>query len=257
MEVWLNCREPKISQRSQFIESVIKALTTLGFDLQVEAMMLHGLYRKHLLTLFEFQFPEHFSEIILQLLKFSNGTPDSSLIAICVWEDVINSLSKPINLNVKIPLREQLRNYAESQRVLEHQQLLEAAELFAKHFTHQRLQYGLYGLYPKCRNYMDVFVMFLGMISHGLVFTSLRVHQDLPNEKVCEKLWCSLRDMFTPWLVPYSMQNLKDNMAAWIQQLADDRSVLLPWIPPDLELAQRVTDVLIESVKFLIHLQSG
>lgn len=257
IENWLNCREPKINQRSQFIESIIKALTTLGFDLPVDALSLHGLYRKHLITLFTFQFPEHYNEILLQLLKCSNGSPDSCLLAINVWEDIISILARPVQLNIKIPLREQLRNYAEHQNMLQHQQLLETAELFAKHFTNERLQYGLYGLYPKCRNYMDVFVMLLGMVSHGLVVSTLKVHQDLSSEKISEKIWPYLRDVFTPWLVPYSMQNLKENMAAWIQQLADDRSILLPWIPPDVELAKRVASVLTESLLFLIHLQSG
>lgn len=162
IEGWLTTREPKLAQRSQFIQSVTKSLSAMGFDPPIQALMLHGLYRKHLLTIFEFQFPEHYGEVIVQVLKASNATTDSSLISVNVWLDLLNSLAQPVHLNVKTTLRDQLRQYAQYQKMLHHQELLETAELLAKQFTAERLQYGLYGLYPKCRNYMDVFVLYMG-----------------------------------------------------------------------------------------------
>lgn len=245
-------KDPKLSQRTEFIQCIVKSLTLLGFDPSVDSMMLHGLYRRHLLTIFEFQFPEHYGEILVVLLRASNGSNDANLLALNVWLDVINSLSRPMNINLKDSLRDQLRLYAQCQQMLQHQEILETAELFAKHFTQERFQYGLYGLYPKCRNYIDIFALLLGMTGHGLIASSLRTHQGLLSDKVVQKIWPYLINIFAPWLVPYSMQNVKDNMASWIQQLADDRSVLLPWIPSDISLAQKIINVFYECLQYLI-----
>lgn len=38
----------------------------------------------------------------------------------------------------------------------------------------ERLQYGLYGLYPKYRTYNDPLTMFLGMIGHALIVLTLQ-----------------------------------------------------------------------------------
>ncbi|XP_056634672.1 ectopic P granules protein 5 homolog [Diorhabda sublineata] len=250
---WLRQKSPRISQRSQFIQSVMQALTTLGFNPPFEALTLHCLYEKHLLTIFEYQFPEHYGEILMQLLKSSSGNPETNLVSISVWMSMLNFLAQPVVLNLQTPLRDQLRNYAQHQNILQHQELLETAEHLARHFTQERLQYGIYGLYPKCRSYMDVYMLFMGIIGHGIIVSMINVHQGLLGDRLCEKIWPFIRDMFTPWLVPYSMQNLKDNMASWIQQLADDRSVLLPWIPADTQFAQKILNSFRECISFVIH----
>ncbi|KAL3265469.1 hypothetical protein HHI36_009673, partial [Cryptolaemus montrouzieri] len=254
---WLHMKNPKLNQRSQFIEIVIKGLSALGSDPPVEAMMLHGLYRKHLLTVFEFQFPEHYGEILASLLQSSSGTTDVAPIAISVWVDVLNSLAHPTQIHIKISLREQLRAYAQNQEKLHYQEILETTELLARHFTQERLQYGLYGLYPKCRHYMDVYALLLGMIGHGLIISSLNTHQGLVSDKMCEKVWPYIRDMFAPLIAPYSMQNVKENMASWIQQLTDDRSVLLPWITADVQCAQKILNSFQECILFLLHVLPG
>lgn len=245
-------KDPKLIQRTEFIECIVKSLTLLGFDPSVDSIMLHGLYRCHLQTMFEFQFPEHYGEILVALLKTSNGSNDANLIALNVWLDVINSLARPMKINLKGSLRDQLRLYAQCQQMLQHQEILETAELFGKHFTQERFQYGLYGLYPKCRNYIDIFAFLLGMTGHGLISSSLSTHQGLLGDKIVQKIWPYLINTFAPWLVPYSMQNVKDNMASWIQQLADDRSILLPWIPSDISLAQKIINVFYECLQYLI-----
>ncbi|CAG9856312.1 unnamed protein product [Phyllotreta striolata] len=253
IENWLGRKNPKISQRSQLVQLVVEALTKLGYDPPVEAATLHCLYRRHLLLIFEHQFPEHYGEVLVLLLKASSANPEANSLSESVWMDVLNFLSQPVPLNLKAPLRDQLRQYAQHQNVLQHQELLDTAELLARHFTQERLQYGIYGLYPKCRVYMDVYTLLLGTVGHGIIVSMLNTHQGLLGDKLCEKIWPYLRDMFAPWLVPYSMQNLKENMASWIQQLADDRSVLLPWIPADTGFAQKILCSFRECVSFVIH----
>lgn len=50
----------------------------------------------------------------------------------------------------------------------------DTAALLSQHFMKERLQYGLYGLYPKYRIYNEPLVMFLGMVGHALVVLTLQ-----------------------------------------------------------------------------------
>ncbi|XP_045481046.1 ectopic P granules protein 5 homolog [Harmonia axyridis] len=254
IDKWLQNKKPKLNERSQFIELVVKGLSTLGTDPPVEALTLHGLYRKHLLSVFQFQFPEHYGEILVNLLRTCCETSNSCPVAISVWLDILNSLSFPTQIHPRNALRDQLRAYAQNQQKLNYREILETSELLSGHFTQERLQYGLYGLYPKCEQYLDIYCLLLGMSGHSLIISSLNVHQGLESDKMCEKIWPHIRDMFAPWIAPYSMQNLKDYMASWIQQLTDDRSVLLPWIPSNVNSAQKMLDCFKECILFLLHI---
>lgn len=46
-------------------------------------------------------------------------------------------------------------------------------------------------------------------------------------------------------------------MAAWIQQLTDDRSILPPWIAADSGHAHKVAAIFTESIRFLFDNLSG
>jgi len=74
---------------------------------------------------------------------------------------------------------------------------------------------------------------------------------------VCEQLWPVLTEMFSPWLTPYWTSNLKEPTAAWIQQLTDDRSVLLPWIAADGPHAHSVMCMFTECVRFILDTLPG
>lgn len=55
--------------------------------------------------------------------------------------------------------------------------------LLASHFNRERLQYGLYGLYPKYRVYVDALAIFLGIIGHSLVVSTLQNGQGVISNK--------------------------------------------------------------------------
>nr|XP_022906095.1 ectopic P granules protein 5 homolog [Onthophagus taurus] len=250
---WLQSKDPKLSQRSNFIEMVVKALQSLGENPKTECLTLDDLLRKHLLSMLNHEFPEHFGEILMVLLKSSNCSVDTGYISIKVWLDFINYLAKPVEINLSIPLKDQIRQYAPQQRLLRHTELLETATLLCKHFTEERFQYGLYGLYPKTRYYVEVFMAFHGMIGHALVISTLNQHPGVLGDTLCDIIWPYLRDMFSPWILPYSMQNMKENMANWIKQLADDRSIILPWIPSDSPSAMKSVHTFFECIMFVIE----
>lgn len=227
---------------------------SIGAEPSPQILMLHGVYRKHLLYVFEHQFPEHFGEILINVLKASNSGTDTGCVSVSVWMDLLNFLASPLTLKTNINLRDQLRRYAQQQNLLHYQELLDMANLLSRHFTQERFQYGLYGLYPKTRMYIDVFILLIGMTGHALIISAMNTHQGLLGDKLCEIIWPYLRDIFAPWIVPYMMNNFKDNMANWIQQLADDRSVLLPWIPADGPYAQKAVHMFFECLQFMTQM---
>lgn len=53
-------------------------------------------------------------------------------------------------------------------------------------------------------------------------------------------------------MTPYWTRNLREPTAAWIQQLTDDRSVLLPWIITDGPCANRTVAMFVECIRFII-----
>ncbi|CAB0036559.1 unnamed protein product [Trichogramma brassicae] len=127
----------------------------------------------------------------------------------------------------------------------------DTAMLLGKHFMTERLQYGLYGLYPKYRIYNEPITTFLGMIGHALVVLTLQSDRGTLADQLCEKIWPVLSDMFAPWITPYWTRNLREPTAAWIQQLTDDRSVLLPWIITDGPFANRTMSMFVECIRFI------
>ncbi|XP_069674865.1 ectopic P granules protein 5 homolog isoform X3 [Periplaneta americana] len=256
---WLVTRRPRLSERSQFIELVGKALTTAGLNPEEEKLILHEVFRRHIRQLLLHDFPEHYGEVLNLALR---GSETQSL-SLEVWFDILNALMSGEGENLAPPRRlrpgqnlgkvkEETRNYATEQKMLTYQELRETASLLGSHFTKERLQYGLYGLYPKYRVYVEPLTAFLGMVGHGLVVSTLQHDRGTLSNKLCEQLWPALSEMFSPWLAPYWTRNLKEPTAAWIQQLTDDRSVLLPWIATDGPHAHRVVSMFTECVRFIL-----
>lgn len=65
------------------------------------------------------------------------------------------------------------------------------------------------------------------------------------------QLWSTIRDLYSPWILPYTQQQVSSNCAAWIQQLSSDRKLLLPWIAADSGLALLMATSVTHCVSFL------
>lgn len=65
------------------------------------------------------------------------------------------------------------------------------------------------------------------------------------------QLWETIRDLYSPWILPYTQQQVSSNCAAWIQQLSSDRKLLLPWIAADSGLASMMAASATHCVSFL------
>lgn len=248
---WLNYRRPRLSERSMFIDLVCKALCNIGLNPDDDKLILHELFRNHLRLVLLHEFPEHYGEVLSAVLRGSEGQN----LSLDVWRDLLGALSGRSKTAAPIhptKVREEIRRYATEQRLLSRQEIHDTAVLLSKHFMKERLQYGLYGLYPKYRVYNEPLVMFLGMIGHALVVLTLQFDRGSLADQLCERIWPVLSEMFAPWMTPYWTRNLREPTAAWIQQLTDDRSVLLPWIITDGPHANRTVAMFVECVRFII-----
>ncbi|XP_031837862.1 ectopic P-granules autophagy protein 5 isoform X2 [Nomia melanderi] len=248
---WLNYRRPKLSERSTFIDLVCRALCNMGLNPEEEKLILHELFRNHLRLVLLHEFPEHYGEVLSVILKCS----ESQNLSLDVWRDLLGTLSSKPKNSFSIQsskIRDEIRHYATEQRLLSRQEIFDTAILLSRHFMQERLQYGLYGLYPKYRIYNEPLTVFLGMVGHALVVLTLQSDRGSLGVQLCEKIWPVLSDMYSPWITPYWTRNLKEPTAAWIQQLTDDRSVLLPWIITDGPYANKIVAMFVECVRFII-----
>lgn len=146
----------------------------------------------------------------------------------------------------------------------------------------ERLQYGLYGLYPKYSIYMEPILILHSMVGHAVVASVLRVQKGLLADRsklflifilttdifvnpqlnnflftVCEKIWPILANLFSPWIVPYYTGSLHEPPAAWIQKLTEDRSVLLPWTSAESQIANKMMFTFTESLRFTLDALPG
>ncbi|XP_003703213.1 ectopic P-granules autophagy protein 5 isoform X2 [Megachile rotundata] len=248
---WLNYKRPRLSERSTFIDLVSRALCNIGFNPPDDKLILHELFRKHLQLILLHKFPEHYGEVLNAVLKSS----ESQNLSLDVWHDLLRILSGKQKTTFSIHLskiRDDIRHYATEQRLLSLQEIHDTAILLSKHFMQERLQYGLYGLYPKYRVYNEPLSIFLGMVGHALVALTLQFDRGSLGDQLCEKIWPVLCEMYSPWVSPYWTRNLKEPTAAWIQQLTDDRSVLLPWIITDGLYANKIVAMFVECIRFII-----
>ncbi|XP_020300063.1 ectopic P granules protein 5 homolog isoform X2 [Pseudomyrmex gracilis] len=248
---WLNYRRPRLSERSTFIDLVSRALCNIGLNPEEEKLMLHELFRNHLRLILLHEFPEHYGEVLSAVLKGS----ESQNLSLDVWRDLLGALSGKPKSNAPVhpsKIRDEIRHYATEQRLLSRQEMHDTAVLLSRHFMKERLQYGLYGLYPKYRIYNEPLTIFLGMVGHALVVLTLQADRGSLADQLCEKIWPVLSEMYAPWITPYWTRNLREPTAAWIQQLTDDRSVLLPWIITDGPYANRTMSMFAECIRFIV-----
>lgn len=120
-----------------------------------------------------------------------------------------------------------------------------------------RLKHGLYGLYPKYHHYAEVILIFYGMLSHAYVAETLKLDLGSLSSAIAEQIWPLLRDLYSPWLAPYWSKHERPHAAEWIQELTDDRIVLLPWLNTDAALASHCCGVFIESIRFIVDTLPG
>ncbi|XP_058832543.1 ectopic P granules protein 5 homolog [Topomyia yanbarensis] len=224
---WMNRYRPKLVDVNQLAESILRGLE--GWN-QPDAVLIQDLLQRHLIHLFEYDFPEHYGDI----LQISLVASSKKKIMPKVLLELINSMRrmvgcKPLAFGLDLDvLLEEFREFATKQSILSYKDIIDTTVLLTQHFQKERLSHGLHGLYPKHSDYCGVLSLLLGTMGHAAVVAAVHTYPGVLADDLINWLWPSLCDMFSPWLIPYFPQNMKQ-IANWIQQVVSGSSILPPW----------------------------
>ena len=217
---WL-ATSPPSSATSSLLSTLGSCLARSGPEPPPPRAMLHGLHRRHLLLLLQHS-PSHYPDVLRLLLALTEGsTLDPAL-----WLDLLCCLtSSPGRFCLTSQTQQERLGEVASWLVAQGSQGLvlglEAASIVTHHFQEERLHFGLYGLYPKYRNYVEPLAAYLCLLGGQLIASG-------PLQEV----WPRLEALYGPWLLPLAPQD-RGEAAPWIQHLTDSASCLPPWIPGD------------------------
>lgn len=155
------------------------------FDLkQLIYNVLRQVLRRHLIHIFEYEFPEHYGEVIQIVI---NGSSDQKLMP-NVLMDLLKSIYKLANCNglqnesqmqSTAKLKEDIINFATTQKLLSFKDIQDTMGLLARHFQSERLQHGLHGLYPKHKNYCDPITLLFKSLGYSIVVAAVHAYPGL------------------------------------------------------------------------------
>lgn len=144
--------------------------------------------RRHLIHIFEYDFPEHYGEV-LQLILVSCS---EQKILPSVLNELINSIYKLADCNgIEIAttnisatkMKESLVNFATAQNIFSFKVLQDTMALLARHFINDRLQYGLHGLYPKHKDYCEILAILFKSMGFAAIVSAVQTYPGVLAEK--------------------------------------------------------------------------
>lgn len=250
---WLQLNKPKLIDVSHLIQLILRGLEL--WNLQ-NSDLLQDLLRCHLVSLFLYQFPEHYGEILQCVLTgFSNQRLKPNVLL-----DLLNAFYQRVGCAKLDPLmsigrmKDEFRNFASKQDILVYNDVHSTSLMLAHHFYSERLQFGLHGLYPKFSEHCDVLCFLLGSVGHSAVASAIQAFPGIMADQLVNWLWPCLSEMFSPWLIPYYPQNMKDTPANWIQQFTSTNSVLQPWSDIQVENAGKMVRVFAMCLQYVLDM---
>lgn len=171
------------------------------------------LLRRHLVHIFQYDFPEHYGECLQTVLA---GCSDQRLLPSVLGELLqaiyqLAQCAEPPGADAlqAAPLRPPMNNddsngpssspaaahfalldacvaqFAERQQLFGYPVVLDTLRLLAQHFRTERLQHGLHGLYPKHRDACGVLAALMRSYAQALVVTAVCAYPGLLADK-CE-----------------------------------------------------------------------
>lgn len=76
-------------------------------------------------------------------------------------------------------LKEDIINFATTQKLLSFKDIQDTMGLLARHFQSERLQHGLHGLYPKHKNYCDTIALLFKSLGYSIVVAAVHAYPGL------------------------------------------------------------------------------
>ncbi|XP_071443413.1 ectopic P granules protein 5 homolog isoform X2 [Hetaerina americana] len=228
-----------------------------------------GLFQKHLRLVLMYKFPEILVEV-LELILIATG--DHHLPPL-IWYDLMECivsmgcLNKSTTTSTSVQKSDGspdewsllVKEFSMTQNILSLIKVKEVVMLFATFFRRERLQFGLHGIYPKYRTHIKPIEKFLELLGCSLLAMSLRERKEIITSPASpDSTWLSLREMYSPWLLPYWEDELMGSeCTVWIMELMIGHPPLTPWIIPDSTFAKDVASSFVKCLQFMIEIAPG
>lgn len=145
--------------------------------------------RRHLIHIFMHDFPEHYGEVLLMVLK---GCSENKLMPSILLE-LLNTIYKLANCpemdaNTDVSkMKEDILYFATNQTLFSYRDLFETIGLFARHFQNERLQHGLNGLYPIHKDYCKWLSAMFETFGHSLIVSAVHANPGALSD-TCKRL---------------------------------------------------------------------
>ncbi|XP_005180740.1 ectopic P granules protein 5 homolog isoform X2 [Musca domestica] len=228
--LWLENFTPKLFDINQLLQLILQGLESWS---QPSSSLLQDQFRRHLVHIFNYDFPEHYGEVMQMVL---DRISDNKLMPI-VLLDLLNSLLEKFNCELMQLDTPQHRiqmismDFARRQTLFNLKAATDTVMLFARYFQKERLSHGLHGLYPKHKDYCMPLAMWFSCMGHCVVVSAICTYQELLADQICDLIFGSIIEMYSPWLVTYTEETIRQFSANWIRQLVESGNGkrLLPW----------------------------
>lgn len=148
---------------------------------QPDSCLLQDQFRRHLIHVFNYDFPQHYGEVLQVVL---DRISEQKLMPV-VLLDLLNSLlerfkCKTISSDAKIDEVVEISiDFARRQNLFNLKGATDTVLLFARHFQKERLHHGLHGLYPKHKDYCNPLAIWFSCMGHVVVVTAIYTFQDM------------------------------------------------------------------------------
>ncbi|XP_004534242.1 ectopic P granules protein 5 homolog isoform X2 [Ceratitis capitata] len=249
---WLETFHPKLNEINQLLHLILQGLECWS---QPDSNLLQDQFRRHLVHVFDYDFPQHYGEVLQLVL---DRISEQKLMPV-VLLDVLNSLlgrfkCKNMLGNTKSDeIIEISKDFASRQNLFNLKGATDTVLLFARHFQKERLHHGLHGLYPKHKDYVNPLAMWFSCMGHVVVVTAICTFQDKLADQISDTVFGSIIELYSPWLVPYTQDTLQQSPANWIRQLTVQDKILLPWSEQHTPKSKIMVKCLIDSINFLLE----
>ncbi|XP_059219883.1 ectopic P granules protein 5 homolog isoform X1 [Stomoxys calcitrans] len=252
--LWLEAFNPKLFDINQLLQLVLQGLESWS---QPSSSLLQDQFRRHLVHIFDHDFPEHYGEVMQMVL---NRISDKKLMPI-VLLDLLNSLLMQYNCEVftldtpQNKIQEISMDFARRQSQFNLKAATDTVMLFARHFQKERLAHGLHGLYPKHKDYCQPLAMWFSCFGHCVVVSAICTYQELLADQICDLIFGSIIEMYSPWLIIYTEQTIQQSSANWIRQLVDSGNgkMLYPWSAQHAKTSKVMIKNFVQTLMFILQ----
>ncbi|XP_045603349.2 ectopic P granules protein 5 homolog isoform X1 [Procambarus clarkii] len=255
IENWISNAHPNSSEQTELINAVGTALSSLLQQSHTSLLVVLELYRVHLRILLNYKFPDHYTEVLGILLHISSTTQeDCGGFSTALWYDLINTLSVGIchfspDMD-RMALIQAIRDFAQHQSRLSQSMVDDTLKMLSSYFVNQRLEFGLYGLYPKYQLHIQPISVFLSLISHTYIVTTFHTSWGAPQDEIVREVWAAVESLWAGWVAPLGGHD-RQSFPAWLRHLTHDIRLLLPWAPSDTSSADIMVAMFCSSLEFM------